>query len=147
MSQFPFLFQDKPLCCSLCDRQRKDNPATLATNQLIQTKLWKDGSSVYGLDSVVFLVSKIYKCLNGHNEVPATDPDILGKIPDCYLTFILKHRSGMTKDCARWIEEKIDAGISACTVESLIHERYQRNIYVKDKKDFGPTVAMHKKGV
>ena len=104
-------------------------------NQLRQTKQWKDGTTnrrnpriIYDCDSILFLVAKLYKCHNGHNEVPATDPEILGRIPNSYLMFILKHRAGMTKSCIEWIEEKIDAGVSVSMVQTLIKERYQRDI-------------------
>ena len=76
----------------------------------------------------MFLVAKLYKCRNGHNEVPATDPEILERIPKSYLVFILKHRAGMTKSCVERIEEKIDAGISVSMVQTLIKERYQHDI-------------------
>lgn len=140
LSQFPFLFQDDPLRCSLCDRNG-DNNCELKNNQLRQTKQWKDGTTarrnpriIYDVDSIVFLVSKVYKCLSGHNEVPATDPEILRRIPNCYLTFILKHRSGMAKRCVEWVEEKIDAGISLSMIETLIHERYMRDICAKEER-------------
>ena len=40
----------------------------------------------------------------------------------------------MTKRCAEWMEEKIDAGIPVCMVKSLIHERYKCDICAKEER-------------
>ena len=138
LSQFPFLFENAPLRCSLCERNENDGSNN---NQLRQTKQWKDGTTtrrnpriLYDTHSIVFLASKVYKCGRGHSEVPATDPEILKRIPNCYLMFVLKHRSGMTRRYTEWVQEKMDAGVAVYTIQTLIHERYQRDMCAREER-------------
>ncbi len=114
LSQYGFLFQDDPLRCPLCDPGHEESRPSF----LRQTNLWKNGQTkrryprvLYGVNSIVYLVYKTYSCTGGHTEILATHPEILARIPNCYLPFILKHKCGMTTECVEWISDEIRAGL------------------------------------
>ena len=131
LSQFEFLFQNDPLICPLCESSHGET----GPSYLRQTNLWKNGEKerrnprmLYDIISIAYLVYKTYSCANGHTEIPATHPDIMERIPDCYLPFILKHRCGMTTRCVEWIADRSDAGLSIRSVESTFKENYEKQL-------------------
>lgn len=134
LAQMPFLFRDAPLVCPICQKDGE-------TSTLASTDNWRDGRNsrsqprlIYGMDCVVLLVSKVYKCPNGHNEIPANDPDIIKGIPNSYLPFLLTHKSGLTTRLLRFVEDLIDSGVSINMVESMIRETYKRHSSLREER-------------
>ena len=134
LTQFTFLTADAPFKCPICERDG-------TTSTLMTTDNWRDGHNsrnlprmIYGMNSPVLLVSKIYKCNNGHNEIPANDPSIVRRIPDCYLPFMLMHKSGLTVELLQFIEDLVDSGLSIQAIESLIHKSYKRNLSLREER-------------
>lgn len=132
--QFTFLTKDAPLLCPICERDG-------AISTLMTTDNWRDGHNlrnlprmIYGMNSPVLLVSKIYKCNNGHSDIPANDPSIIKGIPDCYLPFILMHKSGLTVELLQFIEDLVDSGLSIQAIESLIHKSYMRHLSLQEER-------------
>jgi hypothetical protein len=134
--QFPLLFRNSPIYCPIC---QKDGVTTILTS----TKKWRDGSTkrtadqprmLYGINSPVLLVSKVYKCSNGHKEVPANDPEIIKLIPVSYLPFMLTHQSGLTTALLQFLEDLIDSGVSIGAIESMIHGAYKRNLSSRETR-------------
>ncbi len=131
LSQFEFLFQGDPLRCPLCEPGNEENRQSC----LRQTNLWKNGQTkrhnprmLYDINSVVCLVYKTYSCYSGHTEIPATHPDILKRIPNCYLPFILKHKCSMTTECVEWISDKVRAGLSIRSIATIFEQKYEKEI-------------------
>lgn len=77
LEQFPDIFSKN----NFCNHSSHLNPVPLLP------KRWKCGQSeresprkLYGNDGIVLLVSRVYKCCDGH-EVLAHDPFIIDRIP------------------------------------------------------------------
>lgn len=79
------------------------------------------------MNCAVLLVSKLYKCSNGHSEIPANDPS-------SYLPFLLMHKSGLTTELLQFIEDLIDSGLSVNAIESLIRESYKRHLSLQEER-------------
>ena len=81
---------------------------------------------LYDVESHVLLVSKVYKCENGH-DIPASYFQNTSEDYTC-VPFVLTHRSGMTMQLSDKIEDLLDRGLAISAVEDLITERYKRTL-------------------
>jgi hypothetical protein len=126
LNQFPIYFSNGKIFCPMCLRDG------IHTSTIIDSGQWKNGNServqprlIYNVGGPFMLVSKLYKCENGHREVVACDPDITKQIPDSLISFITSHRSGITKNLLNLCEQLLDKGISLLSIEDLNKERYE----------------------
>lgn len=134
--QFPSFFRQSPILCPVC---QKDGVMSALTS----TDKWRGGRNarsatqprlIYGIDCPVLLVSKVYKCPNGHSEIPANDPDIIKRIPQSHLPFMLTHKSGLTTELLLYVEDLIDSGVSIGAIESIIRCAYKRHSSLREER-------------
>ena len=124
--QFPLLFNGAgmKLICPLCAR------IGLQQN-IIDTVQWTNGKNprlqprlIHDVACPILLVSKLYRCENGHREIAACDPDLVKQIPATFVNFVTSHRSGVTKSLLQLCEQLIDKGLSLTSTEDLNQQRY-----------------------
>ncbi|KXJ16275.1 uncharacterized protein LOC114574761 [Exaiptasia diaphana] len=82
---------------------------------------------IFDIEGPVLLVSKIYRCSNGH-DVPASccSTPLMEYLPS-HMLFMLTHRSGMTIRLMQDIEDMLDNGLAIVAVEEIIQKRYKRS--------------------
>ena len=92
---------------------------------------WKDGRNernaprlLFARNGVTYLVSRVYRCCNGH-EVVAHDNSILQSFP-CkeHLPFLLSHVSGITRDLYKDIILYSSTGMKIEQIECLIAQAH-----------------------
>ena len=95
---------------------------------------WNDGSCSYkqprlihDVDNVVFLVSAVYTCENGH-KLLATDSRLLNKLPSkTQIPFVLLHKTGFTRTFVNMVDSFCQTGMNFYSLEAAIsHARWQR---------------------
>ena len=95
---------------------------------------WNDGSCSYkqprlihDVDNVVFLVSAVYTCGNGH-KLLATDSRLLDKLPSkTQISFVLLHKTGFTRTLVNMVDSFCQTGMNFYSLEAAIsHPRWQR---------------------
>ena len=97
----------------------------------LKPRKWKDGRSerdgprkLYGRDSVVLLVSRVYVCPQGH-EIPAHDPRILNSLPnDKNIPFILSHKSGVTIGFMNQVNSLASSGSNISNTRKSVSSGY-----------------------
>ena len=113
------------ILCPLCSRDG-------VSESVIDTLIWKNGKScrlqprlIHDVSNPLLLVSKLYKCKNGHREIASCDPDIVKQLPEVFLDFVTSHRSGITKHLLRLCEQLLDKGLSLEAIEDMNRMRYE----------------------
>ena len=93
LAQIPKSLKETIFYCPLCLAN------TARYNALRSTDVWKDGRTarlnpqiIFDATSPVILVAKLYKCGFGHDEIPATHPDVISQFENVYIPFELSHR-------------------------------------------------------
>ena len=104
---------------------------------------WTDDQSyhqprlLYGIDSNVLLVSRIYCCAN-HHYVLAHHPDILQQYSrlniSCLIPFHLWHRAGFTASFMTYVDHLLEIGIAIQQVESMCASNRIRLFYSLKEK-------------
>mgnify|MGYP002803930454 CR=1 FL=1 len=107
------------------------------SESVIDTSIWKNGKSsrlqprlIHDVSNPLLIVSKLYKCSNGHREIASCDPDIVKQLPEVFLDFVTSHRSGITKQLLRLCEQLLDKGLSLEAIEDMnrmCYEDFYRN--------------------
>lgn len=127
LNQFPTYYKSGKLqlLCPLCLRVGLQQ-------QLVDSAEWKTGKGkrlqphlLHDVGGPVLLVSKLYRCCNGHREMVACDPDIVKQLPDSFVSFVTSHRSGVTKHLLHLCEQLLDKGLSLTSIEDLNRGRYE----------------------
>lgn len=102
---------------------------------------WQQGTSertqprkIHTSRSIVLLVSRVYKCSQGH-EILGHDPSIIDCIPPWLVPFLLWHKTGVTKQLVDDISILIDAGVPITSIESLLL-KHRRMDYVRKSTIF-----------
>ena len=88
---------------------------------------------LYGRDSVVLLVSRVYVCPQGH-EIPAHDPRILNSLPnDKNIPFILSHKSGVTIGFMNQVNSLASSGMNFSEIEKYFAQHYYDRHWFQEK--------------
>ena len=106
----------------------------------LKPRKWKYGRSerdgprkLYGRDSVVLLVSRVYVCPQGH-EIPAHDPRILNSLPnDKNIPFILSHKSGVTIGFMNQVNSLASSGMNFSEIEKYFAQHYYDRHWFQEK--------------
>ncbi len=133
--QFPHLFTRNVLVCPDCEKEGKTSHLTAVR--------WKDGAKgqrteprkIHGRDGIVFLVARVYRCVNSH-EILATDPRVYQKqlpLSSTLLPFSLWHITGYTRDVQSQIVLLITAGLSISAVRDTIQQQ-QYNTFLRSQR-------------
>lgn len=127
--QFPHIFAHQFYC-------DKDSHSTRCVP--LTPKRWKNGLSekdsprkIYGKDSTVLLVSRVYVCCEGH-EIIAHDPSIVDKLPPENVPFYLSHKSGVTRDLANTINSLANTGLTFTEIERHVAQEYYNCHWLKE---------------
>ena len=113
------------ILCPLCSRDG-------LSQSVIDTLLWKSGNSsklqpglMHDVLNPLLLVSKLYKCGNGHREIASCDPDVVKQLPNIFVDFVTSHKSGIAKRLLRLCEQHLDKGLSLEAIEDMIRTCYE----------------------
>ena len=103
----------------------------LGESNLLYATRWKDGKAshddprrIYCIQREVFLVSRIYRCRNGHQTL-AHDSWTLKTISShTQIPFVLFHKSGVTRDLYHYIYTHVQAGVKLTDIEYFLKQMY-----------------------
>lgn len=130
LEQFKNLLQ-APVCCPKCS----------LTDVTLYSVGWHNAQcerseprKIYGACGVTLLIGRVYKCLNGH-EVIGYHPGILQHIPQCFIPFLLWHRTGFTCEFIKLVAALIAAGMSLSGIRNFYHKNLL-SLYYSRKMQF-----------
>jgi len=83
---------------------------------------------IYDIEGPLLLVSKVYKCTNGHDIPSSCCSDAIMDFYPGHMLFLLSHRSGITVRLLQEIDEMLDHGVAISTVEEIIRKRYVKHL-------------------
>jgi len=122
IEQFITAFGDKPTCI------RENCEGLLALQR------WKVGQThslqprvLHSCKCTVLLVAALYSCSCGH-EVSSTDPNLLSKVSQEHIPFVLMHRTGFLKEFVNSVIELVFQGMTLAGVERFVQRRRQQFI-------------------